>query len=166
MVDLSSIQEAAALRGLAQADLRTLASIAQEREIRQGERLITQGEETETFYIVRTGRVALMVRLRVLDSMVELAVEKLGALDAFGWSALVAPYRSIYSARCTEDGVVIAFPAQELKALAEANSSVGYRLTANLSELIGDRVRTLQQLWLEEIEQHMDRVKHWMARAI
>ena len=166
MIDLSSVQEAAVLRGVGQDDLLELATIAEQREVRQGERLFARGQSSGALYIARGGRFVLTVGLRVLDGEAELPVEELQELDAFGWSALVAPFESIYSAYCIEDGVVLSFPGNELAALMDANPSLGRGLAGNLNVLIGNRVRALQKLWLEEIEQHMDRVQYWTRTEV
>jgi hypothetical protein len=38
---------------------------------------------------------------------------------------------------------------------------LGTKLLHNLNELIGTRVRVLQDLWLDEVSQSMARVQHW-----
>ena len=103
----------------------------------------------------------LTVALRVLDGESELPIEELKPFDAFGWSALVEPHASIYSSWCTEGGEVVAFPGKELAERMAANPALGLVLSGNLNVLIGNRVRVLQKLWLEEVEQHMDRIRHW-----
>lgn len=166
MHDLSSIHEATILRGLDPGELEQLASIARPVEVRQGERLFARGEKTGNLFVVRSGRVALTVVLHVLGEEAELPVEQLGGLDAFGWSAVVEPYASIYSSWCIEDGEVVAFPADELERIMDAQPSLGLTLSRNLAALIGSRVRALQNLWLEEVEQHMDRVQYWAQTEV
>lgn len=161
MVNLASIEKADILRGLTKADLAELGAIACEQEFNRRDCLFKRGEEAETFYIATRGRFALTVDLRVFDSHVDLAVEEKGALDAFGWSSLVEPRTAIYSGYCTEDGAVVAFPRERLEALMTTNRRLGEGLLHNLNELIGSRLRVLQQLWLDEVEQSMARVQHW-----
>jgi CRP-like cAMP-binding protein len=161
MVDLSAIGKAPILRGLTADDLRQLGAIAREQEFLRGARVFTSNQNAECFYIARSGRFALSVLLRALDAHRKLVVEEKAALDAFGWSALVEPRQSIYSADCTVAGAVVAFPRAELEELMTANTRLGEELSRNLNELIGDRVRVLQKLWIDEVEQSMARVRHW-----
>jgi CRP-like cAMP-binding protein len=166
MVDLTSIRDARILHGLTDSDLAALAAIAERQQARKGERLFVRGEVAERFYIVEDGGFALTVVLRALDDRVETAVEELGAGEAFGWSALVEPQRSIYSGYCTSDGAVVAFPGAALEALMATEEGLGFRLSRNLNRLIGARVRVLQDLWVEEIEQSTSRVKFWSANDV
>jgi CRP-like cAMP-binding protein len=161
MVDLSSIHEAAILNGFTEPDLEKLGAIACEKEVRKGERLFSRGMDADTFYIVKDGRFALTILLRVLDGEVEAAVEEIVAGDALGWSALVEPHQFIYSAYCTEDGSVVALPRGDMEELMSSEEGLGHRFSRNLSELVAGRVRVLQDLWIQEIQQTMLRVSFW-----
>jgi CRP/FNR family cyclic AMP-dependent transcriptional regulator len=161
MVDLSSVRNATILQGLDQSHLSQLAAIASERDTREGEMLFARGQEADTFYIARRGRFALALPLRVFGGHTDMPVEETGALDAFGWSSLVEPHRSIYSAYCTFDGAVFAFPGDQMRRMIESNDRLGHRLSANLNKLIGARVRAVQDLWIDEVEQSTARIHHW-----
>jgi CRP-like cAMP-binding protein len=161
MVDLASIRGARMLEGLDASDLAALAAIAEPERVEQGHCLFARGGEADRFYIVVDGEFALTVSLRALDDEVELAVEALGPGDAFGWSSLVEPYRSIYSAYCTAEGSVVSFPRKSLEVVMAGDTGLGFRFAANLNRLIGSRVRVLQDLWIGEIEQSISRVHFW-----
>jgi len=161
MVDLSSIHEAAILNGLTEPDLEKLGAIAYEKETRKGEQLFSRGTDADTFYIVKEGRFSLTILLRVLDGEVEAAIEEIVAGGGLGWSALVEPHESIYSAYCTEDGSVAALPRDAMKALMSSEEGLGHRFSRNVGELVGNRVRVLQDLWIQEVQQSMLRVSFW-----
>jgi CRP-like cAMP-binding protein len=161
MLDLSAIGNADILRGLTAEDLVQLGTIASEREFKRKDRLFERGEEAKEFYIATQGRFALTVAVRLFDRDIEMAVEEVGMPDAFGWSSLVEPRTSIYSGYCTEDGAAVVFPRQQLEALMLSNRRLGEEFLRNLNELIGTRVRVLQQLWLDEVSQSTARVVHW-----
>jgi len=166
MFDLSSIPNATLLDGLEDAHIRELGEIAEPCEARKGERLIVRGEIADVIYLVRAGCFALTVTLRDLGEDAEVAIEELDAGKAFGWSTLVEPKRSIYSVYCIEDGAVVAFDGRALQSLMESDTSLGYRLCSNLSTIIGQRVRVLQDLWSQEVEQSTARVRFWESSAI
>ena len=166
MMDLSSIEKADVLRGITKEDLAELGAIASEQEFARSDRLFRRGEEARDFYITTRGQFALTVGLRYLDGYVEMAVEEIGALDAFGWSSLVEPRTSIYSGYCIEAGAVVAFPRKRLEALLTSNRRLGEEFLHNLNELIGTRVRALQQLWLDEVSLTTARVRYWTHTEI
>lgn len=161
MLDLSCIASAEILEGLSPSQLEKLGAIAFEQATLQGERLFARGEQAETFYIVKEGRYALTITLRALGADSEIAVEEKAPGEAFGWSALVEPHDSIYSGYCTEDGAVVTIPRSAMLELLDADDGLGRRFTANLTQLIGARARVLQDLWIEEVQRSMPRVRHW-----
>jgi CRP-like cAMP-binding protein len=161
MVNFVPIRNAAILEGLEESHLDQLTAIAGERKIHEGDRLFTRGEVADTFYIVESGGIALTLSLREFDEYGEFVVEEKGALDALGWSSLVEPKTSIYSAYCTSDGVVVTLPGEDLQRLFEADHHLGERISSNLNALIGERVRKLQDLWIHELENSHGRVAYW-----
>lgn len=161
MVNFSSIQDAAILAGLDQSELEQLAAIAGEQGISEGEQLFVRGEPADTFYIVKRGCVALTLAVRAFGELDEFVVEEKRALDAFGWSCLVAPKTSIYSAYCVSDGAVVTIPGDDLQRLFEDNRKLGERVSWNLNELIGERVRNLQSMWIGELENSGAKVDYW-----
>jgi CRP-like cAMP-binding protein len=161
MIDFSAIQNTAILKGLDQSELDQLAAIADERETQKGERLFTQGESADTFFIAKRGSFGLTLSVRVYDEWDEFVVEEKGALNAFGWSCLVEPKTSIYSAYCISDGAVVTLPGQALQQLIETHEHLGQRISSNLNELIGERVRTVQSLWISELENSRARIDFW-----
>ena len=52
-------------------------------------------------------------------------------------------------------------PPDTSEALCPGTRRLGEESLHNLNELIGTRVRVLQQLWLDEVSQSTARVLHW-----
>jgi CRP-like cAMP-binding protein len=161
MADLSSIQNATIFEGFGQPETRELESISRVEQAAKGERLFRHGETADTFYLVKDGSFTLTIQVRALDDHFEIPVEKKVAGDALGWSALVEPYQSIYSAYCTRSGSVFAFSRGDLEEMMSSDPTLGYRFSRNLNQLIGSRIRALQQLWIEEVERSIGRVDYW-----
>jgi CRP-like cAMP-binding protein len=161
MADLSSIQYAAIFEGFGQTETRELESISRVEQAAKGDRLFCQGEPADTFYLVRDGSFALTLQVRALDDQFEVPVEQKVAGDALGWSALVEPYQSIYSGYCTRSGSVFAFSREDLEEMMSSDPKLGHRFSRNLNQLIGSRIRALQQLWIEEVERSISRVDYW-----
>jgi CRP-like cAMP-binding protein len=161
MVDLSSIQDAAIFDGVGQPGIRELEGIARVEQAAKGDCLFSHGDAADTFYLVQDGKFALTVQVRALDEHFEMPVEEKVAGEALGWSALVEPHRSIYSAYCTQSGSVVAFSRGDLEEMSVSNPNLGQRFLHNLNQLIGSRVRSLQRLWIEEVERSIERVEYW-----
>jgi CRP-like cAMP-binding protein len=161
MLDLASIQNAALLADLTQSEIRALEGIGRVEQTEKGQCLFTHGEAADTLYLVKDGRFALTIQVRALDEHFEMPVEEIRVGEALGWSALVEPHQSIYSAYCTRSGSVIAFSRGDLEALMDSDPNLGHHFSRNLNQLIGSRIRPLQQLWIEEIERSIERVEYW-----
>lgn len=165
MVDLHPIRDATILKGLAEAELETLGAIGRMVAVDPGDRLFERAQPAESLYIVQAGQFALTVMIRAVGDDVETAIEELGPGDAFGWSSLVSPHDFVYSAYATTIGSLAVFERGRLEALLSSDTNLGFRFMSNLSELIGQRVRLLQQLWIEEVEQSMARVMYWTQQS-
>jgi len=161
MVDLSSLRNAAIFAGLSQSEIREFESVARVEETAKGECLFSHGETADTLYLAKEGKFALTIQVRALDEHFEVPIEEKAAGEAFGWSALVEPHKSIYSAYCTQTGSVVAFSRGDLEELMSSHPNLGQRFLQNLNQLIGSRIRPLQQLWIEEIERSIERVEYW-----
>ncbi len=163
MVDLAPIEKAMLFYGLSGTELGTLGLIAEEVPMKLGERIFARGDTADALYLTRKGQLALTIGLRVFDDAEEMLVEELHSGDAFGWSTLVEPHQWLYSAFCTEDGSLIRFPREELEQLISNDHGLGYKLRTNIGEVMGRRLRTLQETWIAEVEQSMARVQHWTS---
>ncbi len=161
MEALVPIEKAILFHGFTGSELDALRTIGEEIPIERGERIFARGDSAEALYLTRAGQLVLTIGLRVFDDTEEMVVEELRAGNAFGWSTLVDPHQWLYSAFCTADGSLIRFPREQLEELITTNQDLGYRLRTNISELIGRRLRTLQELWIAEVEQSTARIHHW-----
>jgi CRP-like cAMP-binding protein len=166
MADLSSVRNAPILDGVTEEGFAELEAIAHLEAAKIGERLFVRGEAAEKFYIVEAGAFALTLPMRRFDDVLETAIEEKEAGAALGWSSLVAPFRSIYSCYCTAAGSLVGFQRAELARLMSSNRDLGGRISMNLNRLIADRLRALQSLWIEEVEQSNARVERWAQTEI
>lgn len=169
MIDLhasSGIGNASLLQGLSKAQRSKLAEIGREVKTEPGDHLVTQGQTAEALYIAASGEYALTIGLLVAGDVRHTQIERKVPGDAFGWSALIKPHRSQYSVTCMAAGSVVAFSRDELFQLFAADPTLGTALLGNVGELVGKRLALMQRLWIEEVEQSMVRVKHWLEHTI
>jgi len=166
MANISCVHDAPVLQELSGPEVEQLGAIAEERIVHKGDRLITHGEKADSFFIGRAGQFTLTFALRMLGESRDVAIDELGALHCFGWSALVPPHIAMYSVYCIADGSVMAFPGDALLQLLERNDHMGNHFFSKLTEVIGGRLRSLRSLWSEEVEESSFRVQRWADTEI
>lgn len=118
------------------------AGCAKNVHFRAGEVLFNEGSAADTFYLIRTGRVSVMVHQAGVGGMVIDTVEAGGVV---GWSWLVAPYRWTFDARVVKDTSAVAFDATCLRTKCDDDPAVGYAQVAGvlLARLGAARIRLL-----------------------
>ncbi len=117
----------------------------------EGQYLFREGDEANTFYLIRQGRVALQV---FSERRGALTVQTLGEGEIVGWSWLFPPYRWKFTARTLEPTRAFAFDGQCLRAKAEEDRDLGYELLKRFSQVIAAR---LQATRLQLVNVYQDR---------
>jgi CRP-like cAMP-binding protein len=98
-----------------------------------GEMIFRTGEEANTFYLIRHGRVALETSAAQYGSVV---IRTLGEGDVLGWSWLVAPYRWRFDARAMEPVRAIALDGRCLRGRSEEDHDLGYELMKRCAQIM------------------------------
>ena len=123
-----------------------LTALGHEVDVQANAVILREGDETPFLGVVTAGRVAL--RLRVPEQGERMTFVTCEAGELFGWSAVVAPFRTTADAVATEPTSFVAFDAPELRACLDANAelaaellplvleSVSTRLTASWAQLL------------------------------
>jgi len=115
-----------------------VAGCARNVAIGAGDLLLSEGDEADTLYMLRRGRVALEVRRPGHGALV---IETLGPGQVVGWSWLFPPYSWQFDARATEPVGALSVDAACLRAKAEADPAFGYELMKRLASVILDRLQ-------------------------
>ena len=150
------LKQAELFEGLTSEQLRQLTNVGRRRTLRAGEYLFLLGEDAVDFSIVTRGNVDLCFPMPLGGEVKDISLESLGAGKAFGWSALVKPYRFTLSARATEVSEVVSFARMALIDLFETDVGIGYAFFTKVSELVGIRLLTFQALWVRELQRALD----------
>ena len=111
--------------GLGGAERRRLAAFARELIADRDEVLLREGEPTPFLGIVRTGRVALRLRVPGRGPITVVTVEP---GDIFGWSAVLAPYRATAAAVAVEPTEAIVLDAASLRLALESDEDLAAAL--------------------------------------
>jgi CRP-like cAMP-binding protein len=104
----------------------------------RGDMIVQAGDPADTFWIIRSGRVALELHS---PSRGGLAIETLGPGDVLGWSWLFEPYRWHFDARALEDVRAVAVNGVCLRGKCDADPAFGYDLLRRFSEIMLDRLQ-------------------------
>lgn len=152
MMEVNLLKSAPIFKGIEEAYLKKLANMGQEAVYAKGHIIFREGEDAKALYILRDGQVSLEMRVDMGQGQgVRLAnvdVAKKGA--AFGWSALVEPYKYTLTATCVEPASLIVFEATELRTLLNSDTDLGYQVMKRMAKLIASRLEHTRNLLLSE----------------
>ena len=124
--------------GLGDDRLALLAGCAGNVHFDAGAQLFREGDEADTFYVVRHGDIAIET---FVPSRGPVTIETLGAGEAVGWSWLFAPYRWHFDARALSAVRATAFDGACLRGKCEADPAVSYELMGRFAQLMIERLQ-------------------------
>ena len=111
-----------------------------------GALVLGEGEEADTLYLLRRGRVSIEVHSPGRGPIV---IETLGPGGTIGWSWLVPPYRWQFDVRALEPVGAVALDAACLRAKSEADSAVGYLLMKRVVAVLLERLQMTRMRLLD-----------------
>jgi CRP-like cAMP-binding protein len=111
-----------------------------------GERILTEGEAANTFYVIRSGSVALSFFVPGRGAVV---IDTLGDGELVGWSWLFPPYRWQFDAEAREDVAAIAFDGACLRTKCDSDARLGYLLTQRFARVILERLQSVRMRMLD-----------------
>jgi CRP-like cAMP-binding protein len=119
------LAEAPAFASLSPAHRATMAGCARLRVFEPGEALTREGAPADEFFLLRRGSAAVQTSV---PGRGPVTLETLGRGDVLGWSWLVPPFRSAFSAQALDAVHAIAFDGACLRGKCEADPALGYDL--------------------------------------
>ena len=124
--------------GLSPEQYELLAGCASNTGFRDGEMLFREGDQADTFYVIRRGTVALETFVPALGPV---TIETIDPGEVVGWSWLFAPYRWHFDARALGLVRVTAFDGACLRGKCEADPALGYELMSRFAQVIIERLQ-------------------------
>jgi CRP-like cAMP-binding protein len=134
---VSVLREIPVLAAIDESVLGKLAAIARIVEIPKGTLLFSEGERRTDLYFVLSGTIELDM---VTAKCGKQRILTLADGDLLAWSAWLGDGQMTASAVATEDTRLLSFPADQLRALCEANHDVGYVVALGTAKLISRRL--------------------------
>lgn len=126
------------LDGLADDRLDLLAGCATNVHFDAGAHLFREGDEAETFYVIRHGEVAIET---FVPARGPVTIETIGAGEALGWSWLFAPYRWHFDACALSPVRATGFDGACLRRKCEADPALGYEVMSRFAQLLIERLQ-------------------------
>jgi len=144
------IVESPVFAGLGQEELELIAGCGKNIAVEAGERLFREGDDANTFFLVRSGVVALET---YIPNRGQVTAVTCGPGEIVGWSWLVPPHKWRLSARVVEDLRAVEFDGACLRGKCEAIPELGYEL---LSRIAGDLADHLTAAYLQVLDVYGD----------
>ena len=132
--------------------LATIAGCTTTAHFDEGEYLFREGDPADTFYIVRSGTVALETHVpgRGPARLMTLHDE-----DVLGWSWLFPPYRWHFDARALQPVRALAIDGACLRQKSTNDHDLGYELMRRFAEVIVSRLQATR-MQLLDVYHHQD----------
>ena len=126
------------LEGLGPDRLDLLAGCAGNIHFDAGTRLFREGDEADTFYVIRHGSVAIETFVPARGA---LTIETIGPGEMLGWSWLFAPYRWHFDARALVPVRATGFDGACLRGKCESDPALGYELMGRFAQVLIERLQ-------------------------
>jgi CRP/FNR family transcriptional regulator, cyclic AMP receptor protein len=126
------------LEGLEADRLDLLAGCAGNVHFDQGNYLFREGDEADTFYVIRHGSVAVET---FVPARGPVTIETIDAGEVLGWSWLFAPYRWHFDARALSPVRATGFDGACLRGKCEADPALGYELMGRFAQVLIERLQ-------------------------
>ncbi len=125
-------------------ELERIAGVAHLKVVEAGKPVDVQGEPAKKFYILISGRLAVVLTLDFGVAHQTYQVTTLGPGDMFGWSGLVGnPYYTAGSRAITECRY-LEFDVSDLERIFEEDPKLGYVVMRLVAQTIASRLRHIQ----------------------
>jgi CRP/FNR family transcriptional regulator, cyclic AMP receptor protein len=138
-------------RDLSDAHLATLTGCAMPASFSAGERIFTEGEVANRFYLIRSGEITLSAETTPHEHA---DVQVLKAGDVLGWSWLFPPYYWHFSATARTPVEAIFFYGTRLREHCEQDPALGYELLKRVSKIVIGRLQMARQELLKSKSKH------------
>ncbi|MGO9268740.1 MAG: cyclic nucleotide-binding domain-containing protein [Terriglobia bacterium] len=116
-----------------------------------GQFILREGQEANSFYLLRQGNVALDIYAPERGGI---TIQTLGAGEILGWSWLVPPYRWRFDARAVELTRAIALDGKCLRQKCENDCCLGYELLKRFAQVMVEHLNAARLQLLNVYDAH------------
>jgi len=147
MIDPSELSCCRIFADLNERETAEVAKLATVEKRSAGSRIVTEGTNASTLYLLKEGQVA--VRMTSRDGH-EVVIDELGPGDVFGWSAVLDHKLFRADVWTVEDCIIIALDGAKLKALFDTNNHIGYRAVRVVADVVAGRLEGLRARLMDQ----------------
>jgi CRP-like cAMP-binding protein len=137
---LEMVRQHPFLEGLEPLHIEKLADLASEVRFQRDQIIFQEGDESTSFYLIVTGKVALEVS--ALGRILRVLTLQDG--EEFGWSSILPAEGKRFQARALGVVRALAFDGVKLREACDQDSSLGYALTLRLLRIVADRLEAMR----------------------
>lgn len=134
------------IEGLPSEHIQLIVGCAKNVVFEPGKYLFKENEEANSFYIIRTGKVAIEIYSPDVGSII---IQTLGEGDILGWSWMVPPYQWRFDARAVELTRVIELDGTCLRNKCETDPKLGYEIMKRLANVFEKRLDAMRMQLLD-----------------
>jgi len=150
MVEIKDIHtllaENAFFDGMSDEHLVTIAGCGKLVHFKPGEFLLREGEEANTFYLVRSGEVAIESDVPTAG---QLSIARVGAGKIAGYSWLFPPHRNSFDSVALTTVSAVALDGKCLRNKAETDHELGYQLMKRFAQVMLNRLQATRRQMLD-----------------
>jgi CRP-like cAMP-binding protein len=125
--------------GMKDEHIKLLAGCAKNVKYDAGEPLFREGDEANSFFVVREGRVALNLSAPGMETV---TLQTCGEGEVVGWSWLIGPHRWRYTGRASRPVRALEMDGACMRAKCDENHELGYELLQRFSKVLADRLES------------------------
>lgn len=138
MVGLEALRKNDLFEGLSDDELVAIAKIAREETHEAGTIIFRENDSAENLYVVREGRVALLIDIGRNKQTV---IDSISINGSFGWSAMVPPYTFTSAAQAMERTHLIVLSGHDLRELCRTSCTTCYSIMEKIVVIISHRLK-------------------------
>ena len=131
------LDELPSMQALTPSHRATIAGCARNRVFERGEALLREGRPADEFFVLRDGSVAVETEVPGRGAV---TLETLHGGEVLGWSWLLPPYRTDFTARALGTARVVAIDGACLRGKCDADPALGYDLLKVLAAVFTERL--------------------------
>jgi signal transduction histidine kinase len=155
MIPIQLLRKVSIFQGLTDSQLESIASLCKEETHSTGSLILAEGEAAERLYILREGKVALEMEVRLWPErrVRQITVEILNAGQLFGLSTLTDSDVWTMSARAVDRCRLIVLQGRGLLQLMDLDPAMGHEIARGLSNVLAERLRYTRTSLTEHLGQ-------------
>jgi iron-sulfur cluster repair protein YtfE (RIC family) len=149
---LAALDQHPFVEGLAPAQIDKLRALAREARFAQAETIFREGDASQDFFLIVSGRVAL----EIVEPDHVLRVQTLEAGDELGWSSVLTGRSKYFGARALEAVQALAFDGPRLLQACREDNAFGFAFMLRMLGVVSER---LQATRLQLHDMHSPKAK-------